>query len=169
MMRKAQLILLMAVAMVLAGCGFKPMYGSSPGNAGVSSELAAVVIPEATDRTGQLIRNDLISTMKAGTGGEKYSLSLKIEEKNSGIIKKTLPAVTRQAVNLKVEYELMERATGNIVTSGKTFANVSYDVIRQPFADMQAETDARERAALEVAGDVRTRLAAYFAKQQQKP
>lgn len=70
MMRKAQLILLMAAAMVLAGCGFRPMYSSSPGNAGVSSELAAVVIPEATDRTGQLIRNDLISTMKAGTGGK---------------------------------------------------------------------------------------------------
>ena len=168
-MRKAQLILLLAVAAVLAGCGFRPMYGSSPGNAGVSGEMAAVVIPEATDRTGQLIRNDLISTMKAGTGGEKYSLTLKVEQKDSGIIKKTLPAVTRQAVNLKVEYELMERASGNIVASGKTFSNVSYDVIRQPFADMQAETDATERAALEVAGDIRTRIAAYFAKQQEKP
>lgn len=168
-MRKAQLILLMAVAVVLAGCGYKPLYGSSPGNAGVSTELAAVTIPEAADRTGQLIRNELVSTMKAGTGGNKYALTLKVEEKNPGIIKKTLPAVTRQAVNLNVEYELMERASGNIVTSGKTFSSVSYDVIRQPFADMQAETDATERAALEVATDIRTRLAAYFAKQQPKP
>ena len=168
-MRRAQLILLMAVAVALAGCGFRPLYGSSPGNAGVSAELAAVTIPEATDRTGQLIRNELISTMKAGTGGNKYSLTLKTDVANSGIIKKTLPAVTRQSVNLKVEYELMERANGTVVTSGKTFSNVSYDVIRQPFADMQAETDATERAAIEVAGDIRTRLAGYFAKQQSKP
>lgn len=168
-MRRAQLILLMAVAVVLTGCGFRPMYGSSPGNAGVSAELAAIAIPEATDRTGQLIRNDLISTMKAGSGGNKYTLTLKTTVKNQGVIKKTLPAVTRQAVNIVVEYELMERASGNTITTGKTFSNVSYDVIRQPFADLQAQTDATERAALEVAGDIRTRLAAYFAKQQPKP
>lgn len=168
-MRKAQLILLMAVAVVLAGCGFRPLYGSSPGNAGVSAELAAVTIPEATDRTGQLIRNELISTMKAGTGGNKYSLTLKTVSSTPGVIKKPLPAVTRQAVNLKTEYELMDRASGKIVTSGKTFSNVSYDVIRQPFADMQAQTDATERAAIEVASDIRTRLAAYFANQQPKP
>lgn len=168
-MRKTQLIIVMAVAVVLAGCGYRPLYGSSPGNAGVSDELAAVTIAEAGDRTGQLIRNELISTMKAGTGGNKYALTLKIEEKDPGIIKKTLPAVTRQAVTLNVEYELMERASGTIVSSGKTFSSVSYDVIRQPFADMQAQTDATERAAIEVATDIRTRLAAYFAKQQQKP
>ena len=39
---------------------------------------------------------------------------------------------------------------------------------RQPFADLQAETNATERAVHEVSADIRTRLAAYFAKQQPK-
>ncbi len=168
-MRTAHLLVLMAMAVVLAGCGFRPLYGSSPGNASVSAELAAVVIPEASDRTGQLIRNELISTTKAGTGGTKYTLTLTVEQSTPGVIKKRLPAVTRQAVNLNVAYELMDRSSGTVVTSGKTFSTVSFDVIRQPFADMQAETDATERAALEVASDIRTRLAAYFAKQQPNP
>jgi hypothetical protein len=50
-----------------------------------------------------------------------------------------------------------------VLHSGKTFSQVSYDVVREPFADMQAEANAMERAAHEVSMDIRSRLAAYFA------
>ena len=59
-------------------------------------------------------------------------------------------------------------AASRCSSSGTTFARVPFDVIRQPFADMQAQTDATERAAREVGADIRTRLAAYFATQQSK-
>ena len=58
------------------------------------------------------------------------------------------------------------RSSGTVVHTGKTFSNASFDIIRQPFADLQAETNATERAVHEVSSDIRTRLAAYFAKQQ---
>ena len=58
-------------------------------------------------------------------------------------------------------------ATGSVLTKGTTFARAPYDVIRQPFADLQAQTDAKERAAHEVSTDIRIRIAAWFAKQQQ--
>jgi hypothetical protein len=60
----------------------------------------------------------------------------------------------------------MDKSTGAVVNRGTTFARASYDVIRQPFADLQAQTDATQRAAREASADIRTRLAAYFAKQQ---
>jgi len=160
-------ILLMVAALVLAGCGYRPMYGSSATSPGVAGSLAAISIPEPTDRPGQLIRNELISSMQAGKGEEKYLLNLTTTVADNGVIQKKQPAVTREAILITTNYELIDRSSGKVVTKGTTFARVPYDVIRQPFADLQAQKDATERAAREVGADIRTRLAAYFAKQQQ--
>lgn len=165
-MRRAPAILVVAAALVLAGCGYRPLYGSSSETAGVAATLSSVSIPEAEDRVGQLIRNDLLSSMRAGEGEQKYTLLLKPVVKRSGVIDKPQPNVTRDAITLAVSYELVERSSGTVVHTGKTFSNASFDIIRQPFADLQAETNATERAVHEVSSDIRTRLAAYFAKQQ---
>jgi LPS-assembly lipoprotein len=167
-MRWAPAILLVSVALLLAGCGYRPLYGTSSETAGVAATLSSVSIPEAEDRVGQLIRNDLLSSMRAGKGEDKYTLLLKPVVKKSGVIDKPQPSVTRNAITLAVSYELVERSSGSIVHSGKTFSQASFDVIRQPFADLQAETNATERAVHEVSADIRTRLAAYFASQQPK-
>lgn len=165
-MSRLPTILLMAAALALAGCGYRPMYGSSATNPGVAGSLAAISIPEPTDRPGQLIRNELISSMQAGKGEEKYLLNLTTTVADNGVIQKKQPAVTREAILITTNYELIDRNTGKVVTKGTTFARVPYDVIRQPFADLQAQKDATERAAREVGADIRTRLAAYFSKQQ---
>ena len=78
---------------MLAGCGYRPLYSSSSESAGVAATMASVTIPEAEDRVGQLIRNDLISSMQAGKGEDKYTLLLKPVVKNSNIIDK--PAAQR--------------------------------------------------------------------------
>jgi LPS-assembly lipoprotein len=152
-------------AVALGGCSYRPLYGSTTDDAGVAATLSSITIPEAESRVGQIIRNDLISGMQP-SGQERYTLLLTPEYKTSRVIGKVQPAVTREQVQIALSYQLIERQTGAAVTSGKTFAQASFDVVRQPVADMQAETDATERAAREVAADVRTRLAAFFATRQ---
>ena len=164
-MKRLSATLLMAAALALAGCGYHPLYGSSATSPGVAGQLSAISIPEPSDRPSQLVRNELISTMQAGKGELKYLLNLTTTVANSGVFQKSLPAVTRNAITITTSYELVDRAKGVVMTSGSSFATVSYDVIRQPFADMQAEKDATERATREVAADLRTRLAAFLAKQ----
>ncbi|MCA3554432.1 hypothetical protein [Aestuariivirga sp.] len=160
--------LLTVAALVLAGCGYRPMYGSSATNPGVAGSLASISIPEASDRPGQIIRNELISSMQTGKGQEeRYLLNLTTTVADNDVIENTQPAVTRQAILITTGYELVDRTTGKVVTRGTTFSRVPYDVVRQPFADLQAQKDATERAAQEVGADIRTRLAAFFAKQQQ--
>ena len=166
-MQRLPAILLTLAALVLTGCGYHPLYGSTATNPGVAGKLAAISIPEPTDRPGQLIRNELISSMQAGKGEEKYMLNLTTTVDNNGVIDKKQPAVTREAILITTSYELVDRSNGAVLTKGSTFSRVAFDVIRQPFADMQAEKDATERAAREIGADIRTRLAAFFAKQQQ--
>ena len=115
----------------------------------------------------ELIRNELISSMQAGKGEEKYLLNLTTTLADNAVIANKQPSVGRQAILITTNYELIDRSSGKVVTKGTTFARVPYDTVRQPFADMQAEKDATERAAREVGADIRTRLAAYFSKQQQ--
>ncbi|MBC8038663.1 MAG: hypothetical protein H7X89_15760 [Rhizobiales bacterium] len=129
----------------------------------MAGELASIAIPEADSRLGQIIRNDLLSAMRpAGTASnDRYRLELKQASSRTNIIEKKQPNVTRNAVSVSVKFSLLDGAKE--VYSGKTFSQVSYDVVRQPFADMQAENDAVERAAHELSADIRTRLASYFA------
>ncbi len=160
--------LLLLGLLPLAGCGYRPLYGTANDSRGVVTSMAAVSIPEAQDRLTQIIRNDLLSTMRpAGTAAEdRYSLVLTSEFKKSDVIDKPLPATTRKSAQVTVSYELTGQRGEGTLTKGRTFSNVSYDLVRQPFADMQAETNAIERAAHEVSQDIRTRLAAYFASRE---
>lgn len=166
-MSRAPAILLLVAALVLAGCGYHPLYGSSATNPGVAGKLAAISIAEPADRPSQLIRNELISSMQAGKGEERYLLNLTTTVQDNNVIAKKQPSVTREAILITTQFELVDRSNGAVLTKGTTFARVPFDVIRQPFADMQAQKDATERAAREIGADIRTRLAAYFAKQQQ--
>ena len=153
---------------LVGGCGFRPLYGEQAGGPGVAATLSSISIAEADTRVGQIIRNDLISSMRPGNGGapHRYSLTLLPEVKSEKVIAKPQPATTRQAVHLAVSYELVEHQSGSVVSRGKTFSQASYDIVRQPFADQQARDDATARAAHEVSADIRTRLAAFFASRQ---
>jgi LPS-assembly lipoprotein len=127
-----------------------------------------VSIPEAEDRVGQLIRNDLLSSMRRRQGrGQVHPPPEARGEEERGHRQAAAErhpgsSPSRSATSWST------RSSGSIVHSGKTFSQASYDVIRQPFADLQAETNATERAVHEVSADIRTRLAAYFATQQPK-
>lgn len=152
-----------ATLLAAGGCGYRPLYGISGGDRGVVAALASVSIAEADTRLGQIVRSDLLSTMRpaGAAGADRYVLLLRPEVTSASIIEKPLPNTTRRSVQVVVNFELT--GSGGLLLSGKTFSQVSYDVVREPFADMQAETNATERAAHEVSMDIRSRLAAYFA------
>lgn len=169
MMHKGSAIACLAAALLLSGCGYRPLYGSSADSAGVAATMASVSIPAADNRVGQLIRNDLISSMQSGTGEDRYTLEIVPSVRKTSIIQKPTVDSQRQAVNLSVEFDLIEKASGTSLHKGKTFSQASYDVVGQPFADMQAETNATERAAHEVSADIRIRIAAYFSAHPPSP
>jgi LPS-assembly lipoprotein len=75
----------------------------------------------------------------------------------------TAAKVERRTVNVKVAFSLVEKSSGRQLYAGKTFSLVSYDRTTQGFANLQAQTNAIERAAHQISTDIRTRLAAHFA------
>ncbi len=163
MVRLNRLICVALCMFAVGGCSYRPLYGTASEDRGVVEALATIAIPEAETRLGQIIRNDLLSAMRpAGTAGDdRFQLRLTTVQGKDNIIKRLQPNETRDAVKASVSFELLDG--DKMVYSGKTFSQVTFDVVRQPFADTQAENNATERVAHELSADIRTRLAAYFA------
>lgn len=158
----------LVVLLSLTGCGYRPLYTSGSDGRGVVASLSSIAIQETGSRAGQLVRNSLLSSMRpAGTAQQdQFKLILKPELAQSALVSQSLPGIKRVRLRLAVSYQLLEVGSGSEVNSGKTFSAVSYDIIREPVADLQAESNATDRAAQEVAADIRTRLAAYMASRQ---
>jgi LPS-assembly lipoprotein len=165
-MRALLRIALLPVLLALGACGFKPLYGTNSMSASVSTELASVAIADPTTRLSQLIRNDLLSAMRpAGTAEpDRYVLTIDAKSNLDRVLEdRPTGETTRRAVRVNASFILKDSGTGKQVYTGKTFSNVSFDEVGHSFANLQAQTDAIERAAHEIALDIQTRLAAHFA------
>jgi LPS-assembly lipoprotein len=155
----------LCLLLLLAGCGYHPLYATGTDTAGVADVLSSITIEEADTRPGQLVRNNLLSSMRpAGTASaDLYKLVLKPKVTQSVLVNNDEPETERRRLLLAVSYQLIELKSGTEVNSGKAFSNVSYDVVREPISDLQAEANATNRAAQEVGQDIRIRLAAFIA------
>ena len=123
--------------------------------------LNGISVDEQKTRAGQLVRNNLISSFGAG-GGASFILRVTPVERSQQLSANSTLKLERYRYNLKVAYELVDAQSGQSLTSGSSFSNVSYDTVEQPIADLRAAENARERASREVAEDIRLRLAAFF-------
>jgi LPS-assembly lipoprotein len=167
-MRNWRFLLVLPLLLILAACGFRPLYGSGDATSpGVAQDLASVAIGEPTSRLNQLIRNDLLSTMRpAGTAEpDRYRLDIEASSTEEKSIEDSSDSQRsrRATVRVTADFALKDLAAGKTVYQGRTFSNVSYDDVNQSFADLQARNTAMERGAREIALDIRTRLAAHFA------
>ncbi len=160
----ASCLMLIAVSL-LGGCAMRPLYGTASAENSVPEALESVMIPEADNRLGQLIRNELISGMRpAGSSApDRYTLVVNSRQREENAVEEEDSHIARRTVRVNAAFVLKDISSGKPVFQGKTFSVVSYDRTGQSFADLQAFNDAIERAAKVVSTDIRTRVAAYFA------
>jgi LPS-assembly lipoprotein len=160
-MLKLSASVLIVVCLVLSGCtSYRPLYGAGADGKGVAVALSGIAVEEQKERAAQIVRNNLISAF--GGGGSAFVLRLKSAEKTQQLSVLSGQKLERLRYTLKIAYELADAKSGSTVVTGTSFSNVSYDTVQQPIADLRAAENAKERAAREVADDIRLRLAAHF-------
>lgn len=151
---------LLAVLLLLTACGsYRPLYGTTANGGSVVAELSGMAVNEQNTRAGQLVRNDILSGINAD-GTVRYQLRLSPTENTIGISSLAGTNTKRLKYVLSVAFELVDLKSGALVKQGTSFSNISYDTVREPIADLQAASNARERAAKEIGQDLRLRLAA---------
>ena len=159
-------LLLLAVA----GCTVRPLYGdvtasTGTGRAASAQSLASVAIGPVEDRVGQEVRNHLIFLLGGGAGqpaNPEYTLNLRASARKASAaaiqVGTTDLEPTSAVVTVRASYTLVD-AQGTVVSAGTRSAQAAYDVSRQSFAALRAERDAQNRAARELAEQLRAAIA----------
>ncbi len=170
-----------AGALLLSGCQFRPLYGVSPGltadgseqSKTVQSQMASVSIdfPSYGDtgtvkRINQELRNQLIFAFNRGGKGlpPKYRLEILTDKRRAEVgVEQLADVPTAYNITINTSFVLSEIATDRTLYTGRSFASASFDFSSQRFANVRAEKDADSRATKVVARDINTRIASFFA------
>jgi LPS-assembly lipoprotein len=146
--------------LLLAGCGFHPMYG---GNGKVGPELASIYVEPVPERDGYELRNQLIDLLGSDgrEAGKTYTLKLTLTEASNGVALQNDATITRYDDTLTVKYSLTD-AKGKEVTSGTQSSLASYNTSNAPYSTLAVQQDSDRRAADDIADRIRMDLGAYF-------
>ena len=160
---------------MVAGC-FQPLYGehSFTSSPNIGSALAGVDVSQISAPSGSPearvaveVRNQLLFDITGGAAPTPPTHRLVIRMTSTRLsvivdINSGRPDVEDYGLN--ATYTLTEIKTGKQAFTSTTFARVSYDIPGQAqrFARARGLRDAENRAAKQIADNVKARLASYF-------
>jgi len=165
--RSALLAGLLAIAAAgMSGCTVQPLNSVESSGSVAPSELSGVDISEVNTRIGQQVRNHLIFGLNGGghPTGATHSLKLRVTTSTTDIaIVTTTTSPTASQVTVTTNYTLSENSSKETIATGVRQAIASFDRTNQSFANQRAQRDAENRAAKEVAEQLRLVIAATIA------
>lgn len=166
---------LVALAVNLAGCGFRPLYldkdtptAGVQQNAGIGRDLSSIAVQLGDTREKIALRNNLIFNLTGGgdeTANPTYRLEYNLAKTAAGLAVEAISGRQSTAfVSFQADFRLIETSTGKVAFTGRSIGRASFDKPAQRFAGLRAERDAEDRALTDLAEAVRNTLASYFAQ-----
>jgi LPS-assembly lipoprotein len=94
----------------VAACGFEPVYGTRLDGSSTSRELASVAVVQQSTRLGQLIRNELLSTIAPAGQQEAqaYVLELLPQATEEVVIRDFDTGVLRRSFRVEAAFRLTD-------------------------------------------------------------
>ena len=153
--------LAVVLALLVAGCGFEPLYAP---RGGVPAAIQTVQISNIPDRSGQYLRNYLRDELNPyGTpGNPAYRLDVNLLERREDLGLRRDDIRTRTNLIVSADFRLVSMSDGKTVLTGKSQTLQGFDLLVNDFSTIVSERDAREQALREIGNDIRTRVAIYF-------
>lgn len=163
----ARRTLLLGAGALLAGCNLRPLYWTDDRGRDIRPELAAIEVRTPNDRLGQYFGNVLRDELNPSyvEAPDLYILEVALAGDTDDVGIQPDSTVTR------FNYALIATARLRSIDSQETLYQTrvrriaSYNLVGAPFASLISEQDARERAATEVAQDLRTQIALFLRRQ----
>ncbi|NNG05688.1 MAG: hypothetical protein HKM95_16520 [Inquilinus sp.] len=161
-----RIVLIAGAVLALAACGFRPLYADGGQDTAASAELARIEVAVIPDRSGQILRADLIDGLspRGRPARPLYRLEVTLRERQEELgIDKTDTAV-RANLFITANFSLLPADGGEPLLDRRVGLITSYNILLDEFATLTAENDARERALRQIGSDIRTQLALYFSR-----
>lgn len=165
-MGRARTGLVLAAALLLGACGFRPLYGTASFPEGAEEAFASIQIaPVAptndSDRIGYLVSDALdMAIHPPGVQAQvRYTLTVRLADERRGLAIQDDASITRYNYRLSADYTLTPIGAETPVASGTAETTASYNVVDSQYATLVARDDAEKRAAREVAELIKLRIA----------
>ena len=159
--------LLAGLGAALGACNFRPLYlAQGKTSEPVRAELAAIEIEGLGGRLGYLVRNALLDELNPATAPvpPRYVLAVQLYSRADALGIQLDNTITRYNLLLTAAFQLRAKERNDLLYASQVQRVASFNISREPYADLIASQEAERRAAQEVATDIRTLLAVQFAR-----
>ncbi len=158
--------IVLGLSLLLAGCGFQPLYGQH--QAAVGNDLAAVRVLPIEGRPGQTLRNHLIDATAGADVPKLYELKVILDKAQTTQLLRRDDTASRAETTLTARYELIFLGDGTqkgkrLLTDNAT-ARAAYNMFDGQYASVVAERDSEDRAARMLAEQIRQAVAVVLAR-----
>ena len=158
-------------ALMISACGFQPLYSQNGSSPAVQAELAAILVdvksPDSRgERLEQLVYSSLLDALTplGVSAAPAWRLEIAFEQTSKGVGFEEDDSATRFNLQIFSEWRLVDTASRQVVFSSSSRSIAAYNVVTSQFATLTAEKDAEERAAVDLANDIRLQLSLHFRK-----
>lgn len=157
---------LLSLFLVLAACGFEPIYGKNRVTpVGAEDKLAQIEIGNIPDREGQYLRNALIDRFYRHQRPANPDYVLSVRPVRETLIELDLTKAsdaTRGQLRLETVMQLSDRRTGAVLVRRELRAISTYNILGSEFATRVTEDNARTLALDDLARQIELQTALYF-------
>lgn len=157
----------LGLALVLAACSFRPLYGTSnEGNSARIGSASIAVMPIGDERVGQQLRNSLINRLNPRGQPEfpAYELEVIISDGLADLLVQEDSTVLRRNYTLRAVYKLIDVSLGDQIHSASVSRIASLNRSDSEYGNVIAQRDAEERAAAALADVIAQRLGIVLAR-----
>ncbi len=125
--------LVAVAASAAAGCGFEPQFKprpEQPNGATAATDLSYVAISPISERSGQLVLNELIELFGVAQSVDEqvFRLDIRLLESREGLAIEQDDTITRYNLRLAASFRLVDRRNDAEVLQGSTRAIAAYNV-----------------------------------------
>jgi len=129
-----------------------------------ATALATVDIGLIANRTGQLLRNELLTEMqpKGPAQQQPYLLTITLAEFLRDLAIKRNEVATRANLTLIASFVISRRSDGLRLHSGGARSVNAYNILTSDFATLSARENARKRGARQLALEIKERISVWL-------
>jgi len=149
---------------LLAGCGFHPLYADRDSGSSLSPQLAAVGVDPIADRPGQMLTNELRDGFNPQSSGVPIAYRLHVDLSQGTQNEMTRPdtSASRTAVFAAARWTLKRLRDDKTVLAGESRAQTGHDVLTNEYANVVSGKADLANALRELSDDIQARVALYL-------
>ena len=158
-------VALVCIAVLLASCGFRPAYApTKESSEAIWKAFAEIDIRPIPKYSGRLLKNNLMALIQPNGQAQapKYVLKISLDESAENLSVKKSAFATRANLKIRSHFSLYDTQTNKKLFGSQSEIISGFNIFSEEYATLAAEENARKRAILELAQEIRTRLSAVI-------